>query len=670
MAAAAREVATACAAILATVATARPLPSENKLVRIERQPQEPGRRMILSRCDESALKNAQLSKLKALGKTLPGVVNAGVDELLSQLNAEQAKLKAEQTAAAEAREVQALSLKAADDSARAVLAVARWCVQTVTRAPACDAEVVTLRVNDERVALRCAFLAASPLMAAFNWRGREADSADPLVLRAPDGGEWWWNAETLIAAERALLDIELDWLKLSPDVHTTRDVLPMVKLYKLFFAFFPGDNEPVELIEQVLIAWLRAQKSFTSADVLEDNLALDAPLCLAIELLHADESRAVREAAATRVACAAPALLTLKDSTGSDAWAQECCHALSREGTATLKAVCAKSDSSSRVEGVLLLAKAAMSAGCDAVIEACLDALAKRYAEVMEDLAFYDGEDDAKPLPEAVRPHVAVLSKLFVDTRFDASKFEDPAHVLLVDAVTACAAELNFELPNFEDVKRGAVDLAASDLLSAVPLAARMAPDSWRAICAEAAAEEYGDKTLESIASVDDLGTLVDTFVFITGSGGLDVDDALPVAALEQLASCMGSSWSLSPELAERASQHLTLPALIRLLRATTELHAWPETFALAFNVLQNCSSAETSLDGTLAEDALGSLNLEVLTTTTWPLAVRQALDVQDANTGLASALRGHLRRLQEEEPVEQSAARAAWAEMSARLSS
>ena len=206
----------------------------------------------------------------------------------------------------------------------------------------------------------------------------------------------------------------------------------MVRLYKLLFAFFPGDNvvsnEPVEQIEQVLIAWLRAQKSFTCDDVHEDNLALDAPLGLAIELLHADESRAVRETAASCVACAAPALLALRDDTGlrSDACAQECCRALSREGTATLKAVCAKSDSSSRVEGVLLLAKAAMSAGCDAVIEACLDALAKRYAEVMEDLAFYDGEDDTKPLPEAIRPHVAVLGKLFSDTRFDPFTFEDP----------------------------------------------------------------------------------------------------------------------------------------------------------------------------------------------------------------------------------------------------
>ena len=168
------------------------------------------------------------------------------------------------------------------------------------------------------------------------------------------------------------------------------------------------------------------------------------------------------------------------------------------------------------------------------------------------------------------------------------------------------------------------------------------------------------------------LETLVDAFVFMTGSGGLGVDDALPVAALEQLARCMGSSWSLSAELAERASQHVTLPALIRLLRATNELHMWPETFSLAFGALQHCSTAETSHDGTLAEDALllGSLNLKVLTTTTRPLAVRQALEVEDAKAGLAAALRGHLRRLQEEEPAEQSAARAAWAAMNARLSS
>ena len=216
----AQAVATACAEILAAVATARPLPTEHKLFRVvERQPHEPGPgRRILTAVpgDESALKTAQLDKVKARCGTLPGVVNAGLNELIAMIHAEH-------TAAAKAQEAHALSQKALAESGRAVHAVARWCVQTVTRAPACGEEVVTLCVNDdERVTLRCAFLEASPLMATFRWRGREADSADPLVLRAPDGGEWWWNAATLLAAERALLHLELEWLKLSPDVHTTR----------------------------------------------------------------------------------------------------------------------------------------------------------------------------------------------------------------------------------------------------------------------------------------------------------------------------------------------------------------------------------------------------------------------------------------------------------------
>lgn len=670
MAAAARDaVAQAQTDLLAGLATGRSQGgSPDGLIR-------PGRGELL-------FTSQQVGRLKATAAGLLGLVDAGLGAVIVQLAGVSLRLEAEQHSAAAAKASHATALKAAEDSARSVLAASRWCVQTVVRAPACGSEVVTLRVDEERVTLRRAFLDASPLFAAFSWHGREADSADPLVLRAPDGAAWWWNAETMVAAEQTLLDIELEWLTPCPDLHSTLDVLPMVKLWKLLFAFFPSDaslsNEPVEQIERTLIDWLRAQKAFNSADVQAEGLSLDSPLGLAIELLHADESRAVREAAARCVAAAAPALLLRKDGSGlrSDACAEECCRALSSEAAATLKTVCGR-DNNSAVEGLLFLAKAAISADCVPVKDACLDALVTRYEEVMWHLVGNEteGDDDNSSLLKAVREHMAVLNKLFSHERFASLEISDPVHVLLAEAVIACASELDLSLPKLDEVLCNAIHLAAAHLLQASPYAHRISQTTWRAICDEADTF-YSAEFYASIASDEttDLGpaAILYAFASMTGHGGLKEGAALPCAALQEFATRIGCDDLSSGHwlLCERAARFLTVPALVSLLIHTAELHTWPETFDLAFSVLQKHGVADTPVYEVYVENALLNLNLQALTTTTWPLAVRQALDVPDAGEELAHALRGYLRRLQEEEPAEQSAARAAWSEVQARLSS
>ena len=82
---------------------------------------------------------------------------------------------------------------------------------------------------------------------------------------------------------------------------------------------------------------------------------------------------------------------------------------------------------------------------------------------------------------------------------------------------------------------------------------------------------------------------------------------------------------------------------------------------------------------------ALAALNLGVLTTSTWPLAMRQALEAHGKSVAAActaspegaasakaraEALCVYVQRLQREEPAEQSAARAAWADAAAVLAS
>ena len=198
-------------------------------------------------------------------------------------------------------------------------AAARWAVHAVARSPASAVnERVALLVGDDdaRVSLSVTFLLASPLLSACEWRTRGANSADPLKLRAPDGAGWWWNAETLLAAERTLLDADMGWLRVVPPEKYgagTEEVLPVVRLWKLLFAFFPGDkarsNVLVEALEPLVCAWLDQRPAFVAGQVTDDTLAPDAPLGLALALLSADESPAVRRAAARVIAPVVPLLL-------------------------------------------------------------------------------------------------------------------------------------------------------------------------------------------------------------------------------------------------------------------------------------------------------------------------------------------------------------------------
>lgn len=244
-------------------------------------------------------------------------------------------------------EVDRLTRQAAASETRATLtkAAARWAVHAVARSPASDvSERVALLVGDDdaRVSLSVTFVLASPLLSACEWRTRGADSADPLKLRAPDGAGWWWNAETLSMAERTLMDADTDWLRVVPPAKYadgTQEVLPVVRLWKLLFAFFPGDkarpNELVEALEPLVRAWLDQQPAIwpthcctkSQTAVREDVLAYDAPLGLALALLSADESPAVRRAAARLVTSVVPMLLERGYGRGlrTVACAQQCC---------------------------------------------------------------------------------------------------------------------------------------------------------------------------------------------------------------------------------------------------------------------------------------------------------------------------------------------------------
>lgn len=325
---------------------------------------------------------------------LAGVLWATADAFVITEALKDARALAQELAAT------ATSKRQVEENQAACLRVARWCLQTLARADtAPSGDTADLLVNGERVSLRAAFLNASPLLSGSfgSWRGRAAD--DPLQLLAPDSCEWWWNAETLVLLERAVLDVELGPILSCDSSASATQARSCTRLWKLAFAFLSGpvssaaeSHTECALVveaESRLLEWLKAQ-SFTFADV-SDKASSERKerVDLALDLLSVDESGALRTAAATRLAFVAPRLIHLsKGGQKSPECAAAICRALNGLSPALQHDVVAQKgvDNEDLVhDGQWILATLKLAAlarcttGCQAIVDKCIMLLGLRY---------------------------------------------------------------------------------------------------------------------------------------------------------------------------------------------------------------------------------------------------------------------------------------------------